>query len=427
MILKYEAFEKQVQFHQSLARVRGAFAGKRGGKTEAGAIETIIHAINQPLGKEQIDPYLIIVIAPTYDMLRTICFEKIKAYAKVFNTKYHQTNLEMTFQNGSIIRGISADKPQRLEGQKASAIWIDEALQVKAQVFREAKARLADRRGYLWLTSSLGEQYNNPKSHWAYKELKETNDNETEVFEWSTSDNPYFPKEELERLKKTLNPKTFRQMFTIDWSVTPDALVFEDFDESNIIRGYQYDPKLETSISVDWGWNHPMVCLFLQYDRINDKVYLFDEIIGSKIKREELLKRIRAKGYKIDNYYCDPAGIKEDEAMAMSNVEFFKANGINFKYRRSRIVYGLNVVKQYILTGSGERKFFIDEIKCPDAMDGILNYGYQVKNGQITEDPNDEGDDVPDALRYYFVNRHRPDDGRESFTDLSRWKFESFR
>lgn len=408
MNIVYRPHKFQQRFHKSRARIRGAFAGKRGGKTEAGAVESIVFSENKIGYKHSdIDPYQGLVIAPTTDMLRRLSLQKLKAYAGNMIIDHHETHGEITWHNGSKILAISADKPSRLEGVKANWAWIDESLQVKKDVITEVIARVSDTEGYIWCTGSLGTQYNNPKNHWAWEMFKENPLDGSEVFEWATADNTYFPRQELERLKDTLDPRTFRQMFTIDWSVPGTALVYDEFDDANILERYDYNPKLKTFCVIDWGWSHPMACLFIQYDPIKDTVYCFDEIVKSKMKLEQMYNLIINKPYRIDEWICDIAGNQEREQTGISNVEWFKSKGIKFTYRTSTITHGVSIVRSYIKNTKSIARFFIDKTRCPKTIDNLYNYSYPEKAGVVTsENPLKVNDDAVDALRYYFVNKH---------------------
>jgi hypothetical protein len=132
--------------------------------------------------------------------------------------------------------GLSADNPTRIEGIKANIIWCDEVFQMSEHMFLECMARVSDSRGVLICTGSLGVQYINPKQHWAYKYFKEFPDNETACFEWSTADNPHFPQDELERLRNTLDPQTFRAMFELNWDTIPKNAVYQDFDNDSVMK-----------------------------------------------------------------------------------------------------------------------------------------------------------------------------------------------
>lgn len=408
MDIVYRPHKFQQKFHKSKARIRGAFAGRRAGKSEAGAVECIVHAETKRGYKHSdIDPYLGVIIAPTTDMLRRLSLQKLKAYAGNMIVEHHETHGELTWHNGTKILAISADKPQRLEGVKANFIWIDESLQVKEQLFLEAMARVSDTQGYIWCTGSLGVNFNNPKNHWAWQRFKNMPLAGSECIEWSTADNSYFPRDELDRLKDTLDPRTYKQMFEISWDTPGTNMVYDEFSDANQITSYQYNPKLLTYCVVDWGFAHPMAALFIQYDPLLDKVYVFDEIVKSKIKIEQLYQQIMSKPYRINEWICDIAGNQEREQTGISNVEWFRDKGIKFNYRTSAITHGVSIIRSYIKNMKGVSRLFVDSGKCPKLLDGILNYSYPEKNGTITsENPLKVNDDAVDALRYYFVLKH---------------------
>lgn len=400
----FKPFQQQTQFLKSKNRIIGAFAGKRGGKTECGAIKSILYQEQKPnYIQNSVDPYLGVIIAPTHDMLTRLSWKKFNAYAQPFIRSQTKSPKHIEWHDGSEIIGISADKPERLEGVKAGWIWIDEVFQVKEQLFLEAMARVADTEGYIICTGSLGVQYINPKNHWAYKYFKMANMPGTECIEWRTLDNPYVPKSEIEKLKNILDPTSFRAMFEIDWDTIPQNAVYSEFNEGNI-RNHTYDKNLETYVCIDWGWAHPMACLFFQYDRENDRVFLFDEIVESKMTLDVLYNRIMAKGYKITDWICDIAGNQEREQTGLSNVNWFYDKGIVFKYRKTAINYGIPIVRSYIKNTRAIRRFFISEI-CQKSIDGIKRYRYNEKDGIIqNENPVKEDDDAVDAIRYFYVN-----------------------
>lgn len=429
--MRFVPFGPQRDFLKSKARVRCLFAGKRSGKSEAAYIDNIVRAEKQigytPNGK---DPYLEAIIAPTDQMLKKLVWPKFRAFASPFEFNFNKTENKFQWNsNNSLIYGISAEKIKRIEGLKINHIHIVEAFQLTESVFLESLARVSDTKGTITIDGSLGPSIPNPKSHWLYKTFKLKQFPDTDIYEWGTKDNPHFPQDELIRLKDALDPKTFRQMFEFDWDVIGSHLVYDEFDQSNLIKAYQYNNELETYCVVDWGYAHEMACLYFQYDKKTDTVYLFDEIVSSRMSLDTLWDRMKSKPYKIKEYYCDVAGNQEREQTALSNIDWFKdpKRGIYFKYRRSVINYGLPIVRTYIKNGSGQRKFFIDEIRCPKSVDGMKNYRYAEKDGVIlNENPIKKDDDCVDAIRYFFVNRLDFIKQTETIRDLSRWGLEGY-
>lgn len=422
----YKPFKQQKEFLRSKARIRCLFAAKRAGKSEVCYLDTIIKAEKQPgYIPSDIDPFLIGIIAPTEHMLRKLVWPKLRTFAKPFEKNFNKVDHRFEWLgNNTQILGFSGEKISRMEGFKLHHIHMTEAFQMSQEVFLEALARVSDTKGTITIDGSLGPNIPNPKNHWLYQTFIERKFEDSQIFTWATADNPHFPKDELDRMKDNLDPRTYRQMFTIDWNVPGTALVYDELDEANIVRSFSFNPNFETFCVVDWGWAHNMACLFFQYDPHHDVVYLYDEIVGSRIKLEDLWERIKAKRYPIKEYYCDIAGNQEREQMGLSNVAWFKQppRNIHFKYRRTAVNYGIPIVRSYIKNGHGQRRFFIDELRCPKSLDSIRNYSYPEKDGIIqNENPVKKDDDPCDAIRYFFVNRLDPNKAKNTFVEFSRW------
>lgn len=421
--MEVNLFGIQAEFVKSQSRVIGAFAGKRGAKTTGGALRAICYQQQKPgWTPNTIDPYMGGIIAPNYRMCKNLSLAKLISYSKGLIDTFHKTNLEITWHDGSKIRGYTDDHPEALEGEKLNWIWIDEIFQCKEQTFLEALARVSDQKGYVWCTGSLGVQYVVPKHHWVWKYFKDpdTRLEGSEVYEWDTRDNPYFPQDELRRLEQTLDPKTFRQMFELSWEGNSTYAIYDELDELNQ-KEHAYNPNLETAVSIDWGWTNDMAVGFFQYDKQSGHVYLFDEIVGSKIKLDDLWRRIVDKGYDIHKWYCDVAGKQTREQSGISNIEYFRSNfGIKFSYRQTAISYGLPLVRSHIRNRLGQAKLFIDP-RCRKSWDQMKNYRYAEKNGIMSEEPVKENDHCPDMIRYYFVNRHDFTRKGPDFEELGRW------
>jgi phage terminase large subunit len=412
--LVFNAFPVQSKVLRSDKRFIGAFSGKRGGKTEVGAVWSVLQQDSSfDWNFNGIDPYLGVIVAPTNDMLSRLSWKKFTGYAKpcgLIKEELKSPFRQITWHNSktqreSIIYGISGDKPERIEGVKANWIWIDEVFQVTEQLFLECIARVSDCQGKVLCTGSLGVQFINPKQHWAYKYFKQQIDEDFECFEWSTADNPHYPVEEIEKNKNRLDRQTFSAMFEINWDTIPQNAVYADFSDDNI-RQCEYNPKLPTYISIDWGYAHPMACGVFQVDYSGKLpiVYMINEIVKSKMRLEELLQWIRSRPYQISKYYCDIAGNQEREQSGISNVQWFRKQGINLKYRTGSIVEGVSLVRSYVKSATGLIRFYIDP-KCSDSIAGMKRYRYAEKMGVIVnENPVKENDDAVDMIRYFFIN-----------------------
>lgn len=402
--ITFKPFKQQKEFLKDKHRVRCLFAAKRGGKSEAAYLDTIMKADSQPNYEGGKDPYLMAIVAPTQDMLTRLVWPKFKMFAGHMCKRFVNKPDVFEFENGSIVYGISAEKINRMEGLKLYHIHLTEAFQMKQVALLESMARTTDTKGTITIDGSLGPQLINPKQHWLYRMFKDKIYPDAKIWEWATVDNPYVDKEEIERQRNFLDPVTFRSMYEINWDTIPTNAVYDSFSDDNVMETYTYNPKLPTYVAIDWGWAHPMACGFFQVDNSTNTVYLFDEIISSKLKIEQLHKKILAKPYRINGWCCDVAGNQEREQSGISNINWFKTKNIHMKHRRTAVTYGIPILRSYIRNGKDEVKFYISK-QCVKSIDGMRQYRYKEKDGIIlNENPLKENDDAVDMIRYFFVN-----------------------
>ena len=104
-------------------------AGRGAGKTWSGANWIGLQAAMNP-------GYRCAVVAATQADVRRTCFEGESGLLNLIPLEllsggkadkgYNKSQLEITFENGSVIQGFSAEKPDRLRGPQFHAAWCDE-------------------------------------------------------------------------------------------------------------------------------------------------------------------------------------------------------------------------------------------------------------------------------------------------------------
>ena len=98
-------------------------AGRGAGKTRTAA-ETLGRWAQDQAGTRWL------VSAPTYGDLTGTCFEGDSGLLNVIPhqlvQKYNSSDVELTLKNGSLIKGISAEKPERFRGPQFHGGWLDE-------------------------------------------------------------------------------------------------------------------------------------------------------------------------------------------------------------------------------------------------------------------------------------------------------------
>ena len=98
-------------------------AGRGFGKTRIGAEDCAWYAANNP-------GHQIAVVAPTFNDVRGTCFEGVSGLLAVLPREiiadYNKSRQELRLANDALIRGFSADTPDRLRGPQFHRAWCDE-------------------------------------------------------------------------------------------------------------------------------------------------------------------------------------------------------------------------------------------------------------------------------------------------------------
>jgi predicted phage terminase large subunit-like protein len=112
-------------------------AGRGFGKTRTGAEDVAWYAACSP-------DHQIAVVAPTFQDVRGTCFEGVSGLIaclpREMVAEYNRSRLEIRLANGALIRGFSADTPDRLRGPQFHRAWCDE---LAAWAYPEAFDQLA--------------------------------------------------------------------------------------------------------------------------------------------------------------------------------------------------------------------------------------------------------------------------------------------
>ena len=184
--------------------------------------------------------------------------------------------------------------------------------------------------------------------------------------------------------------------------------VFGEFRRLVHVREMEYDSSLPLYRAIDFGFSNPLACLFVQVDSA-DNVRVLDEHIKSHTTLEEHARLIKDRypGVGVAATYCDPAGRQRNEITGTGATQELAALGIPTQCRRSGILEGINLIRNYLAPAMGNTRLFITP-RCEQLIRAFesLRYG-ELANGGRSELPVKDGvnDHVIDALRYFFVNR----------------------
>lgn len=133
-----------LELHSSLKRFIVLVIHRRGGKTTAA-----INHLNRDALKKPNTKYA--YVAPTYKQAKRIVWLMIKKYTRnIPGIKFNESELLITYPNGSIIMVVGADNPDSLRGIGLDGAFLDEYPQQSPVIFTEILTKcVADTLGYI--------------------------------------------------------------------------------------------------------------------------------------------------------------------------------------------------------------------------------------------------------------------------------------
>lgn len=194
-----EAHENQQAILDSSARFRVVMCGRRFGKSELSQVEIIQNAI--------VGQY-VAYITPTYNLAKTF-FDKL---AKAVPFASNRSDLTIEFPNGGSVQFFTGERLDNLRGRKFHLVVVDEASfipNLEDGWLNSIRPTLTDYKGKaLFLSTPKGKNY-------FYSLFMKGNGGEEDwkSFKFSTYDNPYIDKSEVDSARMQLPEVVFEQEY----------------------------------------------------------------------------------------------------------------------------------------------------------------------------------------------------------------------
>ena len=218
--LNIDLHPAQLQIFNSTKRFKIVAAGRRFGKSYLSAWILLIKAI-------QSDSKDVFYIAPTFQQAKDIMWAMLKDLGKDLIAQAYENTAVLTLINGRKIYLKGSDRPETLRGVGLSYVVLDEYASMKPQVWEQIiRPTLADvRGGALFIGTPAG------KNHFfdLYKDAFE--DDDWDSFQYTSTDNPFLPPEEIVAASKTMSSMSFRQEFEASFETNSGGIFKEEWFE----------------------------------------------------------------------------------------------------------------------------------------------------------------------------------------------------
>ena len=216
--LNIDLHPAQLKIFHSDKRFKIVAAGRRFGKSDLSAWWLLINAI-------QSEDKDVFYIAPTFQQAKDIMWGMLKELGKDLIAAAHENTAVLTLINGRKIFLKGSDRPETLRGVGLTYVVLDEYASMKPVVWEQIiRPTLADvRGGALFIGTPAG------KNHFfdLYKDALE--DEDWDAFQFTSVDNPFLPKDEIDASRKTMSSMSFRQEFEASFETFTGGIFKEEW------------------------------------------------------------------------------------------------------------------------------------------------------------------------------------------------------
>lgn len=362
-------------------RFRVLRCGRRWGKTTL--------AIEEIKGLVISRPAKVAYIALTYQQARDIAWQQIIKELRPAILKINESRLELktrTINNEEsqiLLRGW--ESIETLRGLFFDFVVIDEVASMRnfwvnwEEVIRPT---LTDTRGSAMFIST-------PKGFDHFYDLCSKQDPDYKSFHFTTYDNPFIPREEIEKAKQELTEDRFAQEYLADFRKT-SGLVYKEFSRERHITTEQPKTVIDIVAGIDWGYTNPASSHRIRIDA--DRHYwIDDEYYKSGQTTEQIIEAVKLK--KPTKVYPDPAEPDRNEIANRS--------GLNIMEVSKDIEAGIDCVRSLLKQG----RIHIHP-DCKNLIMEFETYRYPDKKPDSNEKelPIKENDHALDEIRYVLYN-----------------------
>ena len=375
----------QSQVAKDKHRFRVVNCGRRWGKTTL----AILEMIGKASGK---DNARVCYIAPTYQQARDIAWHELKKFSLSSILNPNESRLEITIENKfkgqSVISLRGWENIETLRGQAFDFIVIDEIASMRnfwsnwQEVIRPT---LTDRKGEVLFIST-------PKGFNHFYDLYNFNDEDYKSFHFTSYDNPYLSKEEIDKAKKELPEDRFAQEYLADFRKS-EGLVYKEFSRDRHVAEYEPESWNDYIAGIDFGFTNPTAVIHIKTG--GDGNYFITREWYQKGRTEEQIANYVAS-CKFNRVYPDPE--------APSAIQVLSGKGIAVMEvikNKDSIQNGINTIRHLFKTN----KIKIHK-SCVNLINELETYAYPEKRPDANEyeAPIKEHDHALDALRYALAS-----------------------
>lgn len=363
---------------------------------------------------------LVLYALPTYSQARKCIFDAIcidgtkfiDYIPKELIEKINQSEMKITFKNGSILRLIGADAyDTSLVGTNAQMIILSEAALMQLEsVYSYARPILAANGGTIIV-------FGTPRGKQAFWRLFETAKtlDDWYVLHMGVSETKHIDEEVLANERMQISDEMYQQEYECSWAKGIDGQIYgRELEKARLeerVGFFPHDPVLLTHLAIDIGVNDATTILWFQVTNDNNGVIkIIDSYTNNNVGIDHYAQKIQERPYRMGKYFAPhDLMVREWGGGAITRYEKARQLGIDFTVlEQIDLQDGIDNVK------ANFHRIFINESKCKSFINALENYRREYDEAREIYKPkpvHSSHSNFCDALRYLCMSLHKTKKG----------------
>jgi hypothetical protein len=423
--IEYKPHPNQLSLHEDPHRYRVVVAGRRFGKSVFARQEIIRKALFYKPVKEKVGIYQaprFWIVSPTYRQGKEIHWMELKKEipSQLIESKNEQ-DLSVHLVNGSVIELKGADNEDNLRGAGLMGVVMDEAAYQKSHVWKEIiQPMLLETGGWAVFIGT-------PKGFNFFYDLYQRGQPNTKKYdpEWASwrftsYENPYVDKAEIDKKKDDVGDDTFSQEYLGDFTSYESKIYKEFTQDIHVIKPISIPSHWKRYGGFDFsGGKEPAALVIVAIDPENDVWYVMFEYLMKEKPSRIMISEMKSfiEGGQIapvEMIWCDPHAEQLRQDYADNEFYMSPARKETATQSRSWVRHGIDLLKGKMKINPIDKHSGLYIFNtCEELIREIDSYEWKEPPNDTTSEvgvPIKKNDHLLDALRYMAVSYKRQED-----------------
>jgi len=363
------------------------------------------------------DKSIVWYISPNYKQSKSIMWSMLRDLIpqEVIASK-NETELKFVLINGSEILLKGAAEPDSLRGVRIDFCVFDETAFIDKweEVWKVVRPTLIDSKASVWFIST-------PNGFNHFKDLYEIVDPDWISFHFTSYDNPYIDKTELDKAKQEMTEDSFAQEFMGEFRKMT-GLIYKDFHRDIHMVTIPYlDSTWQYTRTLDFGFGHKSALIYFAISSDGTTIYGYDGFYKEGMTESQIADIIRIKdaGKVINNPVADSAQAMSIQQLNEMSISFSPVDKGPDSVKNG-IVKVAELLKIRPDTGKPTLMFNKDLNWIADEFERYRWMENKSADNTIKEVPYKVNDDAMDAIRYFAMSYKKQSDTNYNY-DIKKW------